>query len=935
MNKRLKSIVLALFILCTALPDGIKAYAAEQYETAETSLVDEAALSDGSAETAEVVDGITLEYDSTSTEYTKLVHVRYNASKFTKGISRFKIILRILGGSVASVDYKTEFSSRFRINGSYSGGIYTISGSSSSAEVPGDGCLFTAVLNLSDALTAPIAISITGDTYLGDPTTAYYLSNGGLSDASTEIPIMSGQAGWTTDTSGTIGNVVWAYSKNTLTLSGEGNMPDFTAGTAPWYKNGKNLIKHIVFTDNSNIVSVGAYAFYGLSALEDVTFVDKINTVGRNSFEGCSSLKELNIPTNMHAGIGEEAFKDCVSINEIFIPNGMLAVSKGAFKGCTGLNKITMPFIGSQVGTSNNTNTFVYLFDGYVPMSLKTVVITNETDIPAEAFKGCSGITSITINPEIKTVGVSAFDGCSSLGTFNIPDGVSVINDNTFRNCSSIRSITVPDTVRAIGEGAFDGCASLGSIHIPESVTEIKNYTFRGCASLTEIKIPSGVTSIGEETLKGCSRLTSIVIPFVGASYRPGLSEITHAGVFGYLFGKSTSQTATRQGNDSYEIPTSVTKVVITNIDSRAYIPPGAFINCSNIADIIIDGGATVCAEAFKNCRNLKNLYIPKSIDEIQRDILYGCTSLVTLTVPFVGNSRTDLNHETSVLGYFFGFGDNRENETDIIQYYNENDFHYYFVPESLKNVSVLNKTNIPYGTFMNCRYLERVSIVSGAVINAHAFYNCVSLKQVSLPSNLTEIGYETFAECAALETINLPAVRNLKLGDYAFYNCTGLRNITIPPNVKSISESAFIGSAIGAADTAEAAASDVLTIYCESGSYAEEYAKANGIKYEIAQKGELNIIKTMTSVSRLSDGAYLFDVTDSNLMSGTVFAALYDKNGALISAQCAPAEAAADARFIFSAEDYQNAAEAKAFIWSGTDTITPKTTEAEIIELR
>ena len=58
------------------------------------------------------------------------------------------------------------------------------------------------------------------------------------------------------------------------------------------------------------------------------------------------------------------------------------------------------------------------------------------------------------------------------------------------------------------------------------------------------------------------------------------------------------------------------------------------------------------------------------------------------------------------------------------------------------------------------------------------------------------------------------------KIGWFAFQGCTNLTSVTIPSSVTSIGYSAFYTEARG------------FTIYCNSGSFAQQYAKSYGISY-------------------------------------------------------------------------------------------------------
>ena len=89
------------------------------------------------------------------------------------------------------------------------------------------------------------------------------------------------------DVSGRIGKVEWRIFKGVLTISGEGEIPDYNdygyyedsceKGTSPWYPYRK-LIKKIVF--NGKISLKGIFAFSGFDKISSVTF--------QNS--GCSNI---------------------------------------------------------------------------------------------------------------------------------------------------------------------------------------------------------------------------------------------------------------------------------------------------------------------------------------------------------------------------------------------------------------------------------------------------------------------------------------------------------------------------------------------------------------------------------------------------------------------------------------------------------------------
>ena len=145
-----------------------------------------------------------------------------------------------------------------------------------------------------------------------------------------------------------------------------------------------------------------------------------------------------------------------------------------------------------------------------IPSSLGGYPVTS---IGNDAFRDCSGLTSVTIPNSVTSIGGSAFYGCSRLTSVTIPNSVTSIGGSAFRVCSSLTSVTIPNSVTSIENYAFKDCSSLTSVTIPNSVTSIGWWAFWNCSGLTSVTIPNSVTSIGKSAFQGCSGLTSVTIP--------------------------------------------------------------------------------------------------------------------------------------------------------------------------------------------------------------------------------------------------------------------------------------------------------------------------------------------------------------------------------------------------------------------------------------
>ena len=61
----------------------------------------------------------------------------------------------------------------------------------------------------------------------------------------------------------------------------------------------------------------------------------------------------------------------------------------------------------------------------------------------------------------------------SSIKVNDLEYTVKKINEDAFRGCSGLTSVTIPNSVTSIGYGAFYGCSGLTSVTIPNSVTSI------------------------------------------------------------------------------------------------------------------------------------------------------------------------------------------------------------------------------------------------------------------------------------------------------------------------------------------------------------------------------------------------------------------------------------------------------------------------------
>ena len=101
-------------------------------------------------------------------------------------------------------------------------------------------------------------------------------------------------------------------------------------------------------------------------------------------------------------------------------------------------------------------------------------------------FKGCTGLTDISLSSDTKLIGKSAFEDCTALKTV-ILWGDPNIEDRAFMGCTALDSISIGSDTEYIGASAFEGCSNLESAILWGSDTKVGKGAFDNCPKLDHV----------------------------------------------------------------------------------------------------------------------------------------------------------------------------------------------------------------------------------------------------------------------------------------------------------------------------------------------------------------------------------------------------------------------------------------------------------------
>ena len=308
---------------------------------------------------------------------------------------------------------------------------------------------------------------------------------------------------------------------------------------------GLECLKSVVI--GSNIKEISSAAFFDCPNLASVTIEGDLDLVGTSAFANCTSLTEIKF--NKVKGFDSGVFDGCTSLASFEFPEGIETANLGNFLANTAIESIEIPssLLGFNMsGMLSNCSNLRYV-------DLPDVMST----IPSYIFSGCENLTSIDIPSSVIEIGSGAFYK-SGLLSVTLPRQLKTIGDSAFEGCGGLSKIEIPDNVYTIGARAFKGCAGIQKVVIPSNVTKIEEETFALCLTLHSVTFGINVASIGNSAFEGCISLKVIDIP----------SSVRNIGA--NAFKSSSLQSATMYGNWNASSNGQSIRVIVTDPTTNA-----------------------------------------------------------------------------------------------------------------------------------------------------------------------------------------------------------------------------------------------------------------------------------------------------------------------------------------------------------------------------
>ena len=579
-------------------------------------------------------------------------------------------------------------------------------------------------------------------------------------------------------------NLTWSFNgeTGTLTISGTGDMYDFSDNSqTPWI-GFKNSIKNIDV--QSGATRIGGNAFNGCTALSSVTISNSVTVMGSWAFCDCKSLTSITIPEGV-INIRENVFRNCTSLTSVSLPESLKTLAGHAFLGCRSLASITIPDgitfldrIAFQECSSLTTLTYnkaenaltkvngVYQIGTAEDLCNFAILSTAaNTDICAQLtadidYTGYT-IPGGNVGEHFQHIGLNGyrgvFDGNGHTITVNInnPDSwqVAVL----FRELGKggvIKNLRVAGHVESVSKFSAGIVSNLKSGKVSHCVSDVDILSHID-GDCTDGGIAGIATYDGEESIV---EYCVVAGSFQGsnAHHRGGIIGIGYGGISDNITIDNCLFLANVDGLDVTESGTFIRQPTDkTTINNCYYL---------NVLGTVTSGTQTTTAQVTSG-----ELCF----------LLNGDQSNIDWTQNLTGDAVDSYPLPFSTHAQVYAYGNTYSNNdlSPIIT----------FADPAVKAICVSTTTNWDTNHDGELSEAEAAAVTDlGEVFKGNT--TITSFNELQYFTSLTTIGNNAFDGCSSLTSIVIP--NNVTtIGNNAFDGCTSLTSIAIPNNVTTIGE--------------------------------------------------------------------------------------------------------------------------------------------------
>ena len=277
---------------------------------------------------------------------------------------------------------------------------------------------------------------------------------------------------------------------------------------------------------------------------------------------------------------------------------------------------------------------------------------------------------------------------------------------------------------------------------------------------------------------------------------REAITDASGLWLYELADGGATVLGSTQETDGHLVIPGALDGYPVTGI-GRA-----AFENCTFTGVTIPDSVTHIDADAFLYCLELESVRIPGSVAQIGESAFVGCIGLLEVTLAEGVTRIGDYAFFAACLGM-----------THVTLPASVTSVGLYAFGPMAGDDYALTHIDVAPG---NPRYTQIDGVLFDAQQSALVLYPAARAGAYAVPQGTLRIGEGAFSDCWELTEVSLPYGLT-DIDDHAFAFCESLTHASLPGSVARIAEEAFY-------------ACEELLLHAPMGSYAAQYAQAQGI---------------------------------------------------------------------------------------------------------